>query len=95
MIFRAAVQSGSEDAGNRSLSDAPMSAENVAVGGASLLDRVLEGAGDVFLSDDLGELLRTVFAGEDGVGHAAKFRLYVMNFAGKLVKSEIRVSGRF
>src|ERR1700739_1492061 len=46
-----------------------MAAEDIAVGGASLLDGVLEGAGDVFLSDDLGELLRTVLAGQDGVAH--------------------------
>ena len=55
-----------------------MAAENVAMGGASLLDSVLEGAGDVLLSDDLGKFLRTVFAGQDGVAHERKRRLYVM-----------------
>src|SRR5262249_3483936 len=51
----------------------------VAVGGASLLDGVLEGAGNVLLSDDLGELLRTVFSGEDGVGHEPE-----VDYTGKL-----------
>ena len=45
------------------------------MGGASLLDGVLEGAGDVLLSDDLGELLRTVFAGQDGVRHEGEEKI--------------------
>src|SRR5271166_1349850 len=53
-----------------------MAAEDVAVGGASLLDGVLQGAGNVLLSDDLGEFLRTIFAGQDGVTHGRKTRLY-------------------
>ena len=47
-----------------------MPAENVAVRGAPLFQGILQGAGDVLLSDDLGELLRTVFACQDGVTHA-------------------------
>src|ERR1700733_11362175 len=46
-----------------------MSAEDVAVGRASLFDCVLKGPRNVLLSDDLGELLRTVFARQDGVAH--------------------------
>ena len=67
VVFRAAIQCGGQNARDRGLADAAVAAENVAVGGASLLDGVLEGAGDVFLSDDFGEFLRTVFAGQDGV----------------------------
>ena len=69
VIFRAAVQGRGQDAGDCSLADAPVAAEDVAMGGASLLDRVLQGPGDVLLADDLGELLWTVFAGQDSVGH--------------------------
>ena len=76
MIFRSAVQGRGQDAGDGGFADASMAAENVAVGGASLLDGVLQGAGDVFLSDDLGEFLRTVFAGQDRVTHGRKRRLY-------------------
>jgi len=46
-----------------------VTAEDVAVGAASLLDGVLQGAGNVLLSDDLGEPLRTIFARQDGVAH--------------------------
>ena len=69
MIFGAAVQSRSEDAGDCGFADAAMSAENIAVGRASLLDGILQGAGDVLLSDDLRKLLGTVFAGQDGITH--------------------------
>src|SRR5579863_2909951 len=69
MVLGAAVQSHCQDAGDGGLADASVSAEDVPVGGASLLDGVLEGAGDVLLSDDLGELLRTVFASQNGVTH--------------------------
>jgi hypothetical protein len=69
VIFRAAVQGRGQDAGDCSLTDAPVAAEDVAMGGAPLLDRVLQGPGDVLLADDLGEPLWTVFAGQDSVGH--------------------------
>ena len=77
-IFGAAVQGHGQNAGDRGFADAAMSAEDVAVGGASLFDGVLEGAGDVLLSDDLGEFLGTIFAGQDGVAHGRKSRLYVI-----------------
>jgi hypothetical protein len=38
----------------------------------------LKGAGDVLLADDLGEFLGAIFAGQDGVTHGRKRRLYVM-----------------
>ena len=46
-----------------------MAAEDVAVRGASLLQSILQGPGDVLLSDHLGEFLRTIFARQDGVAH--------------------------
>jgi hypothetical protein len=49
-----------------------MSAENVAMGGASLLDSVLQGASDVVLSNDFGEFLRTIFSGENLIAHEQK-----------------------
>ena len=72
MVLGAAIQSGREDAGNGGFADTAMAAEDVAVGGASLLDGVLEGAGDVLLPDDLGELLGTVFSGQDGITHVVE-----------------------
>ena len=72
MILRAAVQSRRQNAGDRGLPDAAMSAVDVAVRCSSLLDRILERAGDVLLSDDLGELLRTVFTGQDGITHESE-----------------------
>ena len=40
-----------------------MSAEDVSVRRPSLLQGVLQGAGNMFLPDDLGEFLRTIFTG--------------------------------
>ena len=80
MIFcrksRTAIQRSGQNTGHSGLSDAAMTAENVAVGGATLFDGVLQSAGDVLLSDHLGEFLWTVFAGQDGVAHGQKSRLY-------------------
>ncbi len=69
LVRRAAVQRHRQNARDGGLADAAMSAENVAVGGASLLDGVFQGAGDVVLPDDFGEFLRAVFAGQDLVAH--------------------------
>src|ERR1700746_1728749 len=69
LIRRAAIQSCRQNARYGCLPDAAMSTENIAVRGAPLFQRVLQGAGDVLLSDHLGELLRTVFARQDGVAH--------------------------
>ncbi len=46
-----------------------MPAEDVPVGSASLFESVLQGAGNVLLSDNLGEFLRTIFARQDGIAH--------------------------
>jgi hypothetical protein len=46
-----------------------VAAEYVAVGNALLLDGILQGAGDVLLSNHFGEALRTVFARQDLVSH--------------------------
>ena len=69
LVRRTAIQRRSQNARHGCFSDAAMSAENVAVGSASLFDGVLQGTGDVLLSDHLGEFLRTVFARQDGVAH--------------------------
>src|SRR5580658_476383 len=78
LILRTAIESGGQNSGDGGLADATMAAENVAVGGAALFDGILQGPGNVLLSDDLGEFLRTVFAGQDGVTHGRKSRLYGM-----------------
>ena len=59
----AAVKRHGEDAGNGGLADAAMAAEDVAVGDAVLGERVHQGHGDVILANDIGEALRTIFAG--------------------------------
>ena len=69
MVLGAAVQGHGQDARDGGLPDAAVAAEDVAVGGPALLDGVLEGAGNVFLSDDFGELLRTVFARQNLIAH--------------------------
>ena len=69
LFRRAAIQRHGQNARDGGFADAAMSAENVAVSGASLLDGVFQGAGDVVLPDDFGEFLRTVFAGQDLVAH--------------------------
>src|SRR6185437_359521 len=72
LLRRAAVQSHCQNARDGSLPDAPMSAKNIAVGDSSLLDGVLERAGNVLLPDDFRELLRTVFSGENLVAHGRR-----------------------
>ena len=72
MVLGAAIQCRCQDAGDSRLADAAMPAENVAMGAASLLDGVLKRTGDVLLPDDLGEPLRTVFAGQDGITHGGE-----------------------
>jgi hypothetical protein len=39
------------------------------VGDAILVDRILQGAGNMLLAKDVREALRTIFAGEDRVAH--------------------------
>ena len=76
MVFGSAIQRHGQDAGDGRLPDTAMSAEDVAVRDAPLLDGVLQGAGDMLLPDHVGEFLRTIFARQNGVGHEAKTRLY-------------------
>jgi len=44
-------------------------AENVAMGGSTLLDRIFQGTGNMFLPYDFGEFLRTILARQDLVAH--------------------------
>src|ERR1700758_3167055 len=81
-IFGAAVQRHRQNTRDSGLADSAVSAEDVAVGGASLLNGILKRAGDVFLADDLGKFLRTVFSGQDSVTHGRKRRLYVIRGEG-------------
>ena len=69
MILGTAVQGHRQDAGNGCLPDAAVAAENVAVGRPSLLDGILQSARNMFLSDDFGELLRTVLARQNLIAH--------------------------
>jgi hypothetical protein len=78
LVRRAAIQSRSEDACHGRLPDAAVAAENVSVGSTALFESILQSAGDVLLSDDLGEFLRPVFARQDGIAHEMEKRLYVM-----------------
>jgi hypothetical protein len=76
MIFGSAIQSRGKDAGHGGLPDPAMSAEDIPVRSSRLFDGVLQGAGNMLLPDNFGELLRTIFARQNGVGHEAKTRLY-------------------
>jgi hypothetical protein len=53
-----------------------MPTEDVAMCNPLLLDGILQGAGDVFLPDYVGELLGSIFAGENLITHERKIRLY-------------------
>src|SRR5208337_4759407 len=72
LVGGAAVERHGQNAGDGGFPDAAMAAEDVTVGGSSLLNGVLQRARDVLLSDDLGEFLGTVFARQDGVTHELK-----------------------
>ena len=62
-----AVEGLGEDAGGRGLADAARAGEEVGVGDAVAFQGVREGLGGGFLADEVGEGLRTVASGEDGV----------------------------
>jgi len=64
-----AVEGHGQNAGYRRFSDSTVAAEDVAVGDAALFDGVLQGAGDVFLADHVGEFLGTIFARQDLIAH--------------------------
>ena len=76
MVLRLAIQRHRQNARDGGLADPAMSAEDVAVRDASLLDGVLQGAGDVVLPDHVGEFLWPVFARENLITHGRKIRLY-------------------
>ena len=69
LIGRPAIQCGRENARHGGFSDPAMAAEYVAMRGAPLLQSILQSAGNVLLSDNFGEFLRTIFARQDGVAH--------------------------
>src|SRR6185369_3161442 len=69
MVFRTAVQSHRQNSSDGGFSDTAVSAEDVSMGDALLLDSVLERSSDVVLPNDVGELLGPVFAGKDLVAH--------------------------
>ena len=75
LIRGTAIQRHGQNPSHGGLADATMSAEDVPVSAASLGDGVLESTGDVLLSDDLGELLRTVLTRQDGVAHESEMTI--------------------
>src|SRR5216684_5911195 len=66
---RAAVERHGQNAGNRGLADTPVTAEDIAVRDALLLNGVFQGAGHVLLPDHLGKPLRTVFSRQYLIAH--------------------------
>ncbi len=73
MIFGPAVERHGQDARDSGFADAAVSAEDVAMRDAPLLNGILQGTGDVLLPDDVGEFLRSILAGEDLVTHERRF----------------------
>src|SRR5713226_2510046 len=56
-----------------------MSAKDVPVRRPTLLQGVLQGPGNMFLPDDLGEFLRTILPGQNLIAHGVEnLQLYVM-----------------
>ena len=77
-IGRPAVQRHGQNTCDRRLADPTMPAEDVTVGSSALLNGILKCAGDVVLPDYVGELLWTVFAGENLIAHEGdEAQLYV------------------
>src|ERR1700722_3822543 len=69
LIRRTAIQRRRQNASYGSFSNTAVAAEYVAMRGPSLFQSILQRAGDMLLPDYVGELLRTVFARENGVAH--------------------------
>ncbi len=65
----AAVERHRQNAGDGRLADTAVAAEDVAVGDTVLFESVAQSAGDMLLASNIGEALRTVFAGENLVSH--------------------------
>jgi hypothetical protein len=64
-----AIQGHCKDAGDGRFAYAAVAAEDVAMCNSLLLESVLQGPGNVVLTDDIGEALRPVFAREYLVAH--------------------------
>jgi hypothetical protein len=69
VVRRAAIQGHGQDTRDGRFSNASVAAEDIAVRRTALGKRVLQGAGNMLLADDVGELLGTVFAGKNLVTH--------------------------
>ena len=69
-----AVERLGEDAGHGRLADAARAAEEIRVGDAPGLDRLLQRLRNVILPDDFIERCGAISAGEDGVGHWGYYR---------------------
>src|SRR5262249_6805723 len=78
LVRRPAVERHGQNARHGGLPDTPVSAKDISVSRAPLLNGVLQGLGDVLLPYDLGELLRTVLAGQNLIAHESEAKLYVM-----------------
>ena len=63
------IQRLRKDAGGRGFPDAARANEKIGLREAFGIHRILKGAGDVVLPNNLGKGLRTVFSGEDTVTH--------------------------
>ncbi len=92
MVLRLAIQRHRQNARDGRFANAAMSAEDVSVGNASLLDGVLQRARDVVLPDDVGEFLWPVFARENLVTHGRKSRLYGAKLWNGKAVSQVRDS---
>jgi hypothetical protein len=69
VIRGATVQGHGEYASDCGFSDSPVTAEDISVRGPPLLDGILQGLGNVLLSDNLGEFLGAVLARQDLIAH--------------------------
>jgi hypothetical protein len=76
VVLGAAVEGHCQNTGNGGFADATVPAEDVSMRDSPLLDCILERTGDVLLPDNIGELLRSVFAGQNLIAHRQKLRLY-------------------
>src|SRR6266853_431238 len=64
-----AVERHCQNAGDSGLADSTMSAEDISVSNSLLRNRILKGAGDVLLADNVGEFLRPVFTRQYLIAH--------------------------
>src|SRR5438552_2396840 len=72
LIRGPAIQSHRQDTRHRCLANPAVPAKNVAVRRPSLLNGILERAGNVLLPDYLGEFLRTVLTRPDLIAHGGQ-----------------------